>query len=136
MRKLPPLTALRAFEAAARHLSFKAAADEVSLTPSAISHEVRLLEGPNPVAIDRLPPGAIASFVSDYLMGNIRDTSGQLTFDVTAQGLAGDGTLEQGRTSTVRALTKTILRRGGAAAVQPRFHLEPRPPGVAQLCVA
>ena len=44
MRKLPPLTALRAFEAAARHLSFKAAADELSLTPSAISHEVRLLE--------------------------------------------------------------------------------------------
>jgi LysR family glycine cleavage system transcriptional activator len=37
-------TALRAFEAAARHLSFKAAADEVSLTPSTISHEVRLLE--------------------------------------------------------------------------------------------
>ena len=44
MRRLPPLTALRAFEAAARHLSFKAAADEVSVTPSAISHEVRLLE--------------------------------------------------------------------------------------------
>jgi LysR family transcriptional regulator, glycine cleavage system transcriptional activator len=44
VRKLPPLTALRAFEAAARHLSFKAAADEVSLTPSAISHEVRRLE--------------------------------------------------------------------------------------------
>jgi LysR family transcriptional regulator, glycine cleavage system transcriptional activator len=44
MRKLPPLTALRAFEAAARHLSFKAAADELALTPTAISHQVRLLE--------------------------------------------------------------------------------------------
>jgi LysR family transcriptional regulator, glycine cleavage system transcriptional activator len=44
MRKLPPLTALRAFEAAARHLSFKAAADELGLTPTAISHQVRLLE--------------------------------------------------------------------------------------------
>ncbi len=44
MRRLPPLTALRAFEAAARHLSFKAAADELGLTPTAISHQVRLLE--------------------------------------------------------------------------------------------
>ena len=44
MRRLPPLGALRAFEAAARHLSFKAAADELGLTPTAISHQVRLLE--------------------------------------------------------------------------------------------
>ena len=44
MRRIPPLTALRAFEAAARHLSFKAAADELGLTPTAISHQVRLLE--------------------------------------------------------------------------------------------
>jgi TolB-like protein len=44
MRSLPPLKALRAFEAAARHLSFKAAADELGLTPTAISHQIRLLE--------------------------------------------------------------------------------------------
>ena len=44
MRKLPSLTALRAFEAAARHLSFKAAGDELNLTPTAISHQIRLLE--------------------------------------------------------------------------------------------
>jgi LysR family glycine cleavage system transcriptional activator len=44
VRRLPPLTALRAFEAAARHLSFKHAAAELSLTPTAISHQVRLLE--------------------------------------------------------------------------------------------
>src|SRR5947207_3760592 len=43
-RRLPPLTALRAFEAAARHMSFKAAADELGLTPTAISHQIRLLE--------------------------------------------------------------------------------------------
>ncbi|MCJ0825273.1 LysR substrate-binding domain-containing protein [Luteimonas sp. 50] len=43
-RRLPPLTALRAFEAAARHLSFKHAAGELSLTPTAISHQVRQLE--------------------------------------------------------------------------------------------
>lgn len=44
MRSLPPLAALRAFEAAARHLSFRRAADELGVTPTAISHQVRLLE--------------------------------------------------------------------------------------------
>lgn len=44
MRNLPPLTALRAFEAAARLLSFQDAAKELGLTPTAISHQVRLLE--------------------------------------------------------------------------------------------
>ncbi len=44
MKRLPPLATLRAFEAAARRLSFKEAADELGLTPTAISHQVRLLE--------------------------------------------------------------------------------------------
>lgn len=43
-RRLPPLNALRAFEAAARHLSFARAADELHLTPSAISHQIKGLE--------------------------------------------------------------------------------------------
>jgi LysR family transcriptional regulator, glycine cleavage system transcriptional activator len=44
MRRLPPLGALRAFEAAARHLSFTAAAAELCVTQAAISHQVRQLE--------------------------------------------------------------------------------------------
>ncbi|WP_370183546.1 LysR family transcriptional regulator, partial [Alloalcanivorax sp.] len=43
-RKLPSLSALRAFEAAARHRSAKAAAQELSVTPTAISHQLRQLE--------------------------------------------------------------------------------------------
>lgn len=43
-RKLPPFAAVRAFEAAARHLSFTKASDELCLSPSAISHQVRSLE--------------------------------------------------------------------------------------------
>jgi LysR family glycine cleavage system transcriptional activator len=39
-----PLNALRAFEAAARHLSFQAAAAELFVTPAAISHQVKRLE--------------------------------------------------------------------------------------------
>src|SRR6202008_2865809 len=44
MRKLPPLTELRAFEAAARQLSFKDAAAELGVTPTAVSHQIKLLE--------------------------------------------------------------------------------------------
>ncbi|MGR3886993.1 LysR substrate-binding domain-containing protein [Pseudomonas sp. 1152_12] len=39
-----PLTALRTFESAARLLSFKAAAQELSVTPTAVSHQIRVLE--------------------------------------------------------------------------------------------
>ena len=42
--RLPPLHALAAFEAAARHLSFQKAADELCVTQSAISHRLRQLE--------------------------------------------------------------------------------------------
>lgn len=44
MRRLPPLGSLRAFEAAARQESFKRAAAELGVTPTAISHQVRQLE--------------------------------------------------------------------------------------------
>lgn len=44
MRRLPPLGALRAFEAAARHLSFTRAAAELCVTQAAISHQVRQLD--------------------------------------------------------------------------------------------
>ena len=43
-RRLPPLNSLRAFEAAARHLSFADAAEELSVTPAAVSHQVKRLE--------------------------------------------------------------------------------------------
>jgi LysR family transcriptional regulator, glycine cleavage system transcriptional activator len=44
MRKLPPLGSLRAFEAAARRMSFKGAGIELGVTPTAISHQIRLIE--------------------------------------------------------------------------------------------
>src|SRR6056297_1750831 len=43
-RRLPSLNRLRAFEAAARHGSFKAAADELCVTQAAISHQIKGLE--------------------------------------------------------------------------------------------
>jgi len=44
VKRLPPLTSLQAFEAVARHMSIKLAAEELSLTPTAISHRLKTLE--------------------------------------------------------------------------------------------
>jgi len=44
LRAIPPLTALLAFERAATQLSFRRAARDLSLSPSAISHQIRGLE--------------------------------------------------------------------------------------------
>ncbi len=43
--KLPPMNTLRAFEAAARHLSFTVAAAELHVTQAAVSHQIKALEG-------------------------------------------------------------------------------------------
>lgn len=50
-RRLPPLSALRSFEAAARHGSFKQAAQELGVTPTAISHQIRALEAHTGLAL-------------------------------------------------------------------------------------
>ena len=42
--RLPPLTALRAFDAAARHMSFQQAAAELNVTPAALSFQIKSLE--------------------------------------------------------------------------------------------
>ena len=42
--RLPPLIAVRYFEAAARHLSFTKAAQELHVTHSAVSHQIKALE--------------------------------------------------------------------------------------------
>lgn len=44
MERLPPLNSLRAFEAAARHLSITLAAEELHVTPGAVSRQIKLLE--------------------------------------------------------------------------------------------
>lgn len=51
IRRLPPLNALRAFEAAARHGNFSRAADELHVTHAAISHQVKALEEEAGVAL-------------------------------------------------------------------------------------
>jgi len=45
MRKIPPVNAIRAFDAVARHMQFQAAAKELGVTPSALSYQIKQLEG-------------------------------------------------------------------------------------------
>jgi LysR family glycine cleavage system transcriptional activator len=56
--QLPSLNALRVFEAAARHLSFKKAAEELHITQAAVSHQIKTLEDHAGVPLfRRLPRG-------------------------------------------------------------------------------
>lgn len=58
--RIPALNGLRAFEAAARHLSFKLAASELGVTPGAISQQVKKLEASLGIALfRRLPHGLL-----------------------------------------------------------------------------
>ncbi|MBM3601416.1 MAG: transcriptional regulator GcvA [Alphaproteobacteria bacterium] len=59
LRRLPPLNGLRCFEAAARHVSFARAAQELHVTPSAVSHQIRALEDILGVALFRRERGAL-----------------------------------------------------------------------------
>jgi LysR family glycine cleavage system transcriptional activator len=67
--RLPPLNGLRAFEAAARHLSFQRAADELCVTPGAVSQQVKGLEASIGVKLfRRLPRGLLLTAAGeDYL---------------------------------------------------------------------
>jgi LysR family glycine cleavage system transcriptional activator len=57
--RLPPLNGLRSFEAAARHLSFTHAADELGVTPGAVSQQVKSLEATLGVALFRRLPRSL-----------------------------------------------------------------------------
>ena len=74
-RRLPPLNALRAFEAAARHLSFTLAADELFVTQAAVSHQVKNLEQHLGYALfRRLNRGLLLSEEGQTLFLTVRDS--------------------------------------------------------------
>lgn len=81
MYQLPPLIELRAFEAAARHMSFKKAALELCVSPTAISHQIRLLERYCGGALFRRKPRPLA----------LTDAGAQL-FPVVRDGLVAFAT--------------------------------------------
>jgi LysR family glycine cleavage system transcriptional activator len=78
--RLPPLNSLRAFEAAARHLSLRKAADELHVTPAAISHQVKALEEALGTRLfRRLPHGLELTGSAQASMGKLREAFSALS---------------------------------------------------------
>ncbi len=78
--RIPPLNALRAFEAAARHLSFKQAAAELNVTPGAVSQQVKILEDVLGVALfDRVHNGVMLTAEGQRFLTPIRTAFAGIT---------------------------------------------------------
>jgi LysR family glycine cleavage system transcriptional activator len=83
-RQLPSLNALRAFEAAARHLGISKAADELNVTPAAVSHQVKALEDTLGVALfRRLNRALMLTDAGQLLLPGLRDGFDQLAHAIT-----------------------------------------------------
>jgi len=84
---LPPLNALRAFEVAARHLSFTRAAEELHVTQAAVSHQVKALEAHFGVALfRRLTRGLRLTDEGQALVPELRDVFERLAVAVARVG--------------------------------------------------
>jgi len=125
MRNLPPLAELRAFEAAGRHLSFKAAATELAVTPTAISHQIKLLEVFCGHALFHRRPRPISlTEVGANLFPVIRD--GLDAFAAVLSGIQSDSELQPLVISTTSAFASRWLvpRLAQLRAVHPNIRLE------------
>ena len=92
---LPPVNWLRAFEAAARYASFAAAAGELSLTPAAISHQVRSLEAFLGYPLfERLPRGLRLTDMGKAYLAPVRSAFDALSVSTVGLfGVRGETTL-------------------------------------------
>jgi LysR family glycine cleavage system transcriptional activator len=108
MNRLPPLIELRAFDAAARHLSFKKAAAELGVTPTAISHQIRLLERYCGRALFRRRPRPLSlTEAGTRLFPVIRD--GLEAFAVAIAAVKRDGDKQPLRVTTTNAFASRWL---------------------------
>lgn len=98
--RLPPLSSLRAFEAAARRSSFKAAAEELFVTPTAISHQIKQLETHLGLRVLDRTPRAVSL-----------TAEGRVLYEATASGFAeiarAMAQLRQRREPTMLTLSST-----------------------------
>jgi LysR family glycine cleavage system transcriptional activator len=91
-RRLPPLNALRAFEAAARHLNFSRAADELSVTPGAVSQQIQNLEDYVGVSLfKRTPKGLLLTDAAQTALPALRDAFDRLAEASSLLTAAVDG---------------------------------------------
>jgi LysR family glycine cleavage system transcriptional activator len=91
-RRLPPLNALRAFESAARHLNFSRAADELSVTPGAVSQQIQNLEDYVGVALfKRTPKGLLLTDPAQTALPALREAFDRLAEAASMLTAAVDG---------------------------------------------
>jgi len=121
-RRLPPLSSLRAFEAAARHLSFKRAAEELSVTPAAVSQQIRTLEETLGVRLfRRLPRAILLTDAGQRALPHM--TTG---FDALARGVA-----EARRAGRQGPITVSVAPSVGGRWLVPRLgHFAEAHPGI------
>ncbi len=121
-RRLPPLNALRAFEAAARHLNFSRAADELSVTPGAVSQQIQNLEDYIGAALfKRTPRGLLLTDAAQTALPALREAFDRLAEAASLLTAAVDG----------RRLTLTAPPSFAAKWLVPRLgHFETAHPQV------
>jgi LysR family glycine cleavage system transcriptional activator len=113
-RRLPPLNALRAFEAAARHLNFSRAADELSVTLGAVSQQIQNLEDYVGVALfKRTPKGLLLTDPAQIALPALREAFDRLADAASMLTAAVDG----------RRLTVSVAPSFAAKWLVPRLGL-------------
>lgn len=121
--RLPPLNGLRAFEAAARHLSFKLAAEELSVTPGAVSQQVKHLEQTLGVPLfRRLHRGLVLTGQGEALLPAASEAFERLSAacDGLAQSLPGRA-LRLGLSPRLASGPEALLARIAAPGPRPDF---------------
>jgi LysR family transcriptional regulator, glycine cleavage system transcriptional activator len=119
--RLPPLNGLRSFEAAARHLSFTRAADELGVTSGAVSQQVKSLEGALGIALfRRLPRSLVLTNEGEAYLPAVRSAFEIISkaTELTAPALRGRklrlGVAPQiMRIAAVRKLRETAMGKEG-----------------------
>ena len=91
-RRLPPLNALRAFESAARHLNFSRAAEELVVTPGAVSQQIQNLEDYVGAALfKRTPKGLLLTDAAQTALPALREAFDRLAEAASLLTAAVDG---------------------------------------------
>jgi LysR family glycine cleavage system transcriptional activator len=127
-RNLPPLNALRAFEAAARNGSFLLAARELGLTPGAVSYQIKALESRLGVGLfQRLPRGVVLSEPGRAYQLRVADAFDRL-------GAATDGLVGRQGSPVVRITALPAFATKWLLPRLPRFR--DRHPGIELLLSA
>lgn len=111
-RRLPPLNALRAFEAAARHLNFSRAADELAVTPGAVSQQIQNLEDYIGAALfRRTPKGLLLTDGAQTALPALREAFDRLAEAASLLNAGPDG----------RRLTVSVAPSFAAKWLMPRL---------------